>query len=82
MQFPASDYYYDFAVDYDGDGKRDLIKSVPDMLASTANYFAKQGWRRGEPWLQEVRVPAGMRWEPADLAISHPRSQRANWGVS
>ena len=36
MQFPASDYY-DFAIDYDGDGKRNLIKSVPDMLASTAN---------------------------------------------
>jgi lytic murein transglycosylase len=81
MQFPASDYY-DFAVDYDGDGKRDLIKSVPDMLASTANYFSKQGWRRGEPWLQEVRVPAGMRWEEADLAISHPRSQWASWGVT
>jgi lytic murein transglycosylase len=81
MQFPASDYY-DFAVDYDGDGKRDLIRSVPDMLGSTANYFSKQGWRRGEPWLQEVRVPAGMRWEEADLAISHPRSQWVNWGVT
>jgi lytic murein transglycosylase len=81
MQFPASDYY-DFAVDYDGDGKRNLIESVPDTLASTANYFARQGWRRGEPWLQEVRAPADMRWEEADLAISHPRSQWANWGVA
>jgi lytic murein transglycosylase len=80
MQFPASDYF-DFAVDYDGDGKRNLIESVPDMLGSTANYFAKQGWHRGEPWLQEVRVPADLRWEEADLAISHPRSQWANWGV-
>jgi lytic murein transglycosylase len=81
LQFPASDYF-DFAVDYDGDGKRDLIKSLADALASTANLFAKQGWHRGEPWLQEVRVPADMKWEEADLAISHPRSQWANWGVT
>jgi lytic murein transglycosylase len=81
MQFPASDYY-DFAVDYDHDGKRDLINSLPDMLASTANYFEKQGWRRGEPWLQEVRVPATMRWQEADLSIRHPRVQWASWGVT
>jgi lytic murein transglycosylase len=80
MQFTASDYY-DLALDYDGDGKRDLIGSVPDILASTANYFAKQGWRRGEPWLEEVRVPANLRWEEADLGISHPRSQWADWGI-
>jgi lytic murein transglycosylase len=81
MQFPASDYN-DFAVDYDGDGKRDLIKSLPDMLASTANYLAKKGWRRGEPWLQEVSVPNDMPWQEADLAIRHPRSQWAVWGIT
>ncbi len=81
LQFPASDYF-DFAVDYDGDGKRDLIEEPAVSLASTANLFAKQGWHRGEPWLQEVRVPADMKWEEADLAISHPRSQWANWGVT
>jgi hypothetical protein len=81
MQFTASDYY-EVAIDYDGNGKADLINSIPDMLASTANYFQRQGWRRGEPWLQEVRLPATMRWEEADIAITHPRSQWADWGVS
>jgi lytic murein transglycosylase len=42
--------YLDYAVDFDGNGKRDLIRSVPDVLASTANYFKAKGWRRGEPW--------------------------------
>ena len=39
----------------------------PDVLGSTANYLVGLGWRRGEPWLTEVRVPANMPWEQADL---------------
>ncbi len=42
--------YVKFAVDFDGNGKRDLIHSAPDALASTANYLKSYGWRRGEPW--------------------------------
>jgi lytic murein transglycosylase len=42
--------YIKFAVDYDGNGRRDLIRSVPDALASTANYLLGYGWKRGEPW--------------------------------
>jgi lytic murein transglycosylase len=42
--------YVQFAVDFDGNGKRDLIHSVPDALASTANYLKSKGWRPGEPW--------------------------------
>ena len=42
--------YLQFAVDFDGNGKRDLIHSAPDALASTANYLKSKGWRRGEPW--------------------------------
>ena len=45
------------AVDFDGDGRRDLLQSIPDALASTANYLAKAGWKRGEPWGYEVRLP-------------------------
>ncbi|MEO7741338.1 MAG: lytic murein transglycosylase [Usitatibacter sp.] len=45
------------AVDFDGDGRRDLVDSVPDALASTANYLARAGWKRGEPWGHEVRLP-------------------------
>ena len=53
--------YYQYGVDYDGDGKRNLIRSVPDVLASTANYLHGLGWKRGEPWLTEVRVPENCR---------------------
>jgi membrane-bound lytic murein transglycosylase B len=42
--------YWKFAVDFDGDGKRDLIHSVPDVLASTANYLKGYGWQAGGPW--------------------------------
>jgi len=42
--------YMRHAVDFDGNGRRDLIGSVPDVLASTANYLKDFGWRRGEPW--------------------------------
>ena len=48
-QFLASNYVR-FAVDYDGNGHRDLIRSVPDVLASTANYLKSYGWKRGQPW--------------------------------
>jgi lytic murein transglycosylase len=48
-QFMASNYYR-LAVDFDGDGRRDLIRSVPDVLASTANYLRSHGWQRGESW--------------------------------
>ncbi len=42
--------YLKYAVDYDGNGRRDLIHSVPDALASTANYLKGYGWQRGQPW--------------------------------
>src|SRR5437879_4133145 len=42
--------YLKFAIDFDGNGKRDLIRSVPDVLASTANYLQAHGWQRDEPW--------------------------------
>jgi lytic murein transglycosylase len=48
-QFLASSYYK-YAVDFNGDGRRDLIRSVPDLLASTANYLRVKGWQRGQGW--------------------------------
>jgi lytic murein transglycosylase len=81
FQFQPS-YYLAQAVDYDGDGRRDLIRSTPDALASAANLLKAYGWQRGQPWLQEVRVPADMPWEQSDLAIRHPISQWAQWGVT
>ena len=49
MQFLPSSYVQ-HAVDFDGDKRRDLFGSVPDMLASTANYMKQKGWRAGQPW--------------------------------
>jgi lytic murein transglycosylase len=80
MQFTASDYYKN-AVDYDGDGKRNLVKSVPDTIASAANFLKNLGWKRGEPWLQEVRLTKDLPWDQADLTIQLPRSQWVTWGV-
>ena len=42
--------YFKYAIDFDGDGRRDLIRSVPDVLASTANYLKGYGWQRGQRW--------------------------------
>src|SRR5690242_17701697 len=80
MQFTASDYLKN-AVDFDGDGRRDLIHSVPDTLASAANFLVSLGWQRGQPWLQEVHVPSNLPWQEADLNIQHPRSKWVAWGV-
>jgi lytic murein transglycosylase len=47
------------AVDFEGDGRRDIVDSAPDALASTANYLRKSGWRSGLSWGFEVKLPAG-----------------------
>lgn len=74
-------HYYNYGVDYDADGRRDLIHDVPDIIGSTAKFIASMGWRRGEPWLEEVRLTKELPWEKADLEILLPRSQWAEWGV-
>jgi lytic murein transglycosylase len=75
--------YFSYAVDYDGDGRRDLLHSPADVIGSTANYIANGlKWRRGEPWLQEVRVPQDLPWDQADLTIQLPRSKWVELGVS
>ncbi len=74
--------YLKNAVDYDGDGKRNLIKSAADVIGSTGNYLVSLGWKRDQPWLQEVHVSQNVPWDQADLAIQHPRSQWAKWGVT
>jgi lytic murein transglycosylase len=76
-------HYFNYAVDYDGDGHRDMLRSAPDVIGSTANYIATGlKWRRGEPWLEEIRVPANLPWDQADLTIRHPRAKWAAWGVT
>jgi lytic murein transglycosylase len=80
-QFTPSDYFRS-GVDFDGDGRVDMIHSIPDALASAANLMVNFGWQRGQPWLQEVRVPSSLPWEQADISIQHPRSQWVRWGVT
>jgi lytic murein transglycosylase len=74
-QFLPSNYVK-YAVDYDGDGRPNLIKSAPDVLASTANYLASLGWTRGAPWLVEVNIPTELPWDQADIAI---KKQPGEW---
>jgi lytic murein transglycosylase len=81
MQFTPSTYLK-FAVDYDGDGRRDLVGSVPDALASAGRFIKSLGWRRGEPWLEEVRVADTVPWWESARAIQHPRSMWVAFGVS
>ena len=56
-QFMPSSYLQ-YAVDFDGDGRRDIWNSLPDVFGSVANYLARCGWRTGQPWGQPVLVPA------------------------
>ncbi|HEX9905889.1 MAG TPA: lytic murein transglycosylase, partial [Propylenella sp.] len=81
VQFTPSNYLR-YAVDYDGDGRRNLVGSVPDALASTASYLRSLGWRPGGPWLEEVRVADAVPWQEAARAIRQPRSFWAAVGVS
>ena len=50
--------YQRLAIDFDGDGRRDIVGSVPDALGSTANFLKNAGWVTGQPWGVEVRLPA------------------------
>ena len=54
-----------YAVDYRGDGQKDIWNSVPDALASAANYLKEHGWRAGETWGYEVKLPQGFDYSHA-----------------
>ena len=75
-------HYFNYAVDYGG--RRNLLSSAEDVIGSSANYIANGlKWRRGEPWLQEVRVTttANFPWDQADLTVRLPRSKWAQLGI-
>ena len=60
--------YLKFAVDFDGRGRRDLIRDVPDVLASTANYLRSYGWRRGAGWNPgQPNFAVIQQWNKADV---------------
>jgi lytic murein transglycosylase len=59
--------FYKYAVDFDGDGRRDIWTSVPDALGTIANHLVALGWQRGQRWAYEVRTP-----RDADCTIAQP----------
>ncbi|ENO90041.1 lytic murein transglycosylase [Thauera linaloolentis 47Lol = DSM 12138] len=69
------------AVDFDGDGRRDLVDSVPDALASTANFLKRAGWRSDLPWGFEVVLPNGFDASGAGRRNKQPMADWAARGV-
>lgn len=80
-QFMPSSYLA-YAVDMDGHGKRDIWDSNADVCGSMANYLAKNGWRRGEPWGQPVRLPPGFNLGAAGREVKRPLSEWMRQGVT
>ncbi len=68
------------AVDFDGDGRRDIVSSVPDALASTANFLKRAGWITGQPWGYEVRLPADYQG-PSGRRTRKPLAEWSRLGV-
>ncbi len=71
-----------YAVDADGDGRRDIWGSMADVVASTANFLARSGWQAGQPWGLEVRLPADFDVARADPELRQPTARWAAEGVS
>ena len=70
-----------YAVDADGDGRRDIWGSMADVMASTANFLGRSGWQAGQPWGAEVQLPAGFDYDRADTAAHQSGAQWAVEGV-
>ncbi len=70
-----------YAVDGDGDGRRDIWGSMADVVASTANFLARSGWRADQPWGVEVQLPPGFDHGRADAQVRLSSAQWAAEGV-
>ena len=73
--------YRDFAVDFDGDGVRDLWNTLPDIFASAANYLNGAGWDKDRTWGREVQLPKGFAYEFSDLKVRKSLSEWQKLGV-
>jgi membrane-bound lytic murein transglycosylase B len=71
-----------YAADGDGDGRIDLWRSAPDALASAARLLAAQGWKAGQPWGYEVKLPARFAYEDADTDTTRPIREWRARGVT
>jgi membrane-bound lytic murein transglycosylase B len=81
VQFMPSTFLR-YAVDGDGDGRRDLWSSIPDALASAGNYLATLGWQPGLRWGREVLLPAGFDYSQATRDIKKPLRVWSRAGVT
>jgi membrane-bound lytic murein transglycosylase B len=68
-QFMPSSFQQ-FAVDHDGDGRRDIWGTLPDVFASAANYLAKAGWKHDQTWGRQVRLPEGLDLDLKGLEVT------------
>ena len=80
-QFMPSSYVR-LAVDFDGDGRRDIWDSRADVFGSVANYLARNGWRAGEPWGQPVTLPAGFDAASAGRDTRADDGRLASYGLT
>ena len=71
-----------FAIDYNGDGRKDIWNSIPDALGSTANYLENFNWRPGETWGYEVKLPRGFDFARARQTERAPLSQWQAMGIT
>lgn len=73
--------YNHYAVDFTGDGTRDVWNSVADALASTANYLKKSGWQTGKTWGYEVKLPKNYRYEKSGMGYKKSIAQWQKSGI-
>jgi peptidoglycan lytic transglycosylase B len=73
--------FRDYAVDFDGNGKRDLQDSLADVFASAANYLSASGWNRLSTWGQEVRLPDRFDYSETGMEVERPVSEWQSLGV-
>jgi peptidoglycan lytic transglycosylase B len=71
-----------YAVDFDGDGRRDVVNSIPDLIASTANNLKKDGWATGQTWGYEVLVPQRFNFMLADRSRIMTMQEWARAGIT
>ncbi len=79
-QFMPSSFM-SYSADFNGDGRRDIWTNIPDALASTANYLRAFGWRTGETWGYEVRLPRGFNYALADERTERTLRQWSELGI-
>jgi len=70
-----------YAVDYDQDGRRDVVGNVADLIASTANNLRKDGWQTGQSWGYEVEVPQGFNYMLADRGHNATLAEWERFGL-